>query len=343
MRVVVIGGTGNIGTALVRALRADPGVDEVVAVSRRPPLSGSPAAEATWRRADVAEDDLAPIVAGADAVVHLAWAIQPSHDGRRLWRTNVLGSRRVFQAAVAGGARAIVHASSIGAYSRGPKDRHVDEGWPRDGIATSFYARHKADAERRLDLLEQEHPDVRVVRMRPAFVFTRESAVRVTRLFAGPLVPRQALRLSKLPVIPDVPGVAFQVVHTEDVAEAFRLALHADVRGAFNLASEPPLDMPAVARILGARPLPVPPAIARALIGASWHARLQPSPPSWLDLALGVPLMDSTRARTELGWAPRVGAEAALLEVLDAARGGAPEGAAPAHRAPVREDSPGAA
>jgi nucleoside-diphosphate-sugar epimerase len=87
--------------------------------------------------ADIAEDDLVSRFAGADAVVHLAWEIQPSHDEAAMARTNLLGSHRVFEAAAAG-VGAIVYASSVGAYSPGPKDRAVDDSWPTDGIATSF-------------------------------------------------------------------------------------------------------------------------------------------------------------------------------------------------------------
>jgi len=84
-------------------------------------------------------------------VVHLAWLIQPSRDLAMLEATNVEGSRRVFAAAAAVGAGTLVHASSIGAYSPGPKDDPVGEDHPTDGIPTSFYSRHKAAAERLLD------------------------------------------------------------------------------------------------------------------------------------------------------------------------------------------------
>src|SRR5688500_4030743 len=119
MKVVVIGATGNVGTSLVRALGRDARVSGIVGVARRRPAW---AAERTrWVQADIAADPLEPILSGADAVVHLAWAIQPSHDQRELERINVDGSRRVFDAAATAGVGALVYASSIGAYSPGPK------------------------------------------------------------------------------------------------------------------------------------------------------------------------------------------------------------------------------
>jgi UDP-glucose 4-epimerase len=90
--------------------------------------------------ADVAQDDLRALFADADVVIHLAWLIQPSRDGAALERVNVHASRRVFEAAAEAGVARLVHASSVGVYSPGPKDRAVDESWPREGVASSFYS-----------------------------------------------------------------------------------------------------------------------------------------------------------------------------------------------------------
>ncbi len=68
--------------------------------------------------ADIAADDLRPVFARADVVIHLAWLIQPSRDGAALERANVHRSRRVFEAAAAAGVERLVHASSVGVYSR---------------------------------------------------------------------------------------------------------------------------------------------------------------------------------------------------------------------------------
>jgi nucleoside-diphosphate-sugar epimerase len=109
-----------------------------------------------------------------------------------------------------------------------------------------------------------------------------------------------------------------QAVHSSDVAEAYRLAVTGEARGAFNLAAGPVLDPDELGRALGARPVPVPSLVLRAAADASWRMRLQPTPPGWLDLALAVPVMGTGRARRELGWAPRVSSGEALRELLEA-------------------------
>jgi UDP-glucose 4-epimerase len=319
MRVVVVGATGNVGTSLLEALREEPKVDSVLGIARRlPELELS---KVEWARADVSRDDLVPHFRGADCVVHLAWKIQPSRDSGALRATNVHGSTRVFLAAAEAGVPALVYASSVGAYSPGPKDRRVDESWPTDGIRSSFYSRHKAEVERILDHFEADHPDTRVVRLRPGLIFKREAATGIRRLFAGPFVPSPLLHPRLLPVVPDLPRLRFQAVHSLDVGQAYRLAIVSpDARGAFNVAAEPELDPEELARILGAHRVPVPQGLARALTALTWRMRVQPTPPGWLDLGLSVPLMSDARARTELGWKPRHGADEALLELLDGMR-----------------------
>jgi UDP-glucose 4-epimerase len=314
VRVVVTGATGNVGTSLVHALAADSAVDEIIGLARRVPTIDVP--KTTWRAANVEVDDLVPLLRGADCVVHLAWRIQPSHDLAQLERTNVQGSGRVFRAVAEAQVPALVYASSVGAYSPGPKDRAVDESWPTGGTPSSFYGRHKAAVERLLDAFEREHPDRRVVRLRPGLIFKRGSAAEQRRYFLGQLFPSFLARPAAIPIVPDLPRLRFQAVHTDDVAEAYRRAVVGDVTGAFNVAAEPVLDPPELARLLDARPVRVPAGVVRTLMAATWRLRLQPTPPGWFDLALSVPVMDTTRARTVLGWQPSRSAGDAVLELL---------------------------
>ena len=328
MRVVVTGATGNVGTSVLRALERDDSVSEVIGIARRRPRMQLP--KVTWLECDIAHADLRPHLAGADALVHLAWLIQPSRDERITHAVNVQGSERVFAAAADAGVGAIVYASSVGAYSTGPKDRAVDESWPTEGIPTSFYARHKAAVERILDAFEAAHPEVRVVRLRPGLIFQREAASEIRRLFAGPLLPSPLLRRGLVPVIPRMPRLRFQAVHSHDVGEAYRLAVVTEsARGAFNLAASPVLDAEVLARALGARTVPVPPRVLRVLADVTWRARLQPTPPGWLDMALAVPIMDTTRAAEHLGWRPAHSSVDAFLELFDGMRDRAGYGTPP--------------
>jgi UDP-glucose 4-epimerase len=314
VRVVIVGATGNVGTSIIRSCSHDDRIDSIVGLARRVPDIDLP--KTTWARADVTHSDLASHFDGADAVIHLAWLIQPSRDIVKLRSTNVDGSRRVFEAVASAGVPALVYASSVGTYSPGPKDGAVDESWPARGVGTSFYSRHKAEVEAMLDTFEQQHPSMRVVRLRPGLIFKREAASEIRRLFMGPLLPSFLVRESLIPFVPNIDGLRFQAVHSYDVGDAYRLATVSEEGGVFNVAADPVLDPHELARVLNAKPVRMSPQTVRRLAQITWRLRLQPTPPGWADMGLSVPIMSTTKAREKLGWAPRYSSTEALTELL---------------------------
>jgi nucleoside-diphosphate-sugar epimerase len=324
MRIVITGASGNVGTSVLQALGRDPSVREIVGLCRRLPRLEFE--KTRWQTADVSTSDLEPLFRGADVVIHLAWLIQPSRDEAVTRQVNVTGSRRVFEAVAAAGVSSLVYASSVGAYAPGPATEAVEESWPTSGIESSFYSRHKAEVERLLDDFESRHPGVRVVRLRPGLIFKADAATEIRRLFVGPLMPNALVRREWLRVLPLPRGLRTQAVHSLDVGEAYRLAATRRVSGAFNIAAEPVLDAGTLAQALGARVLELPVALFRGAAAATWRLRLQPTSPGWLDMAMGSPVMDVSRARGELGWEARRNSIETLLELLDGLRerGGLP-------------------
>ena len=319
MRVVVVGATGNLGTALLTRLQAEPAVTELAGVARRAPRTASPPyGDVAWFSIDVGDEvavqQLAHAFAGADAVVHLGWALQPSHDRDGMWRTNVTGTSHVLAAAVRAGVPHVLAASSVGAYSRGPKRRRVDETYKTKGVRRSSYSRQKAANERAFDAFEAAHPDVTLTRMRPGLVFQPAAASEIVGLFLGRWVPTRWMQRHRLPFLPLAPRFVSQVVHADDVADAFWRAIDQTAGGAFNLAAEPVVTPDHVAHAFGTRVLPVPYRVMRAAALVTWLLRLQPTEPGWLDIAAKIPVMSTDRARSVLGWAPRHTADATLRQ-----------------------------
>jgi nucleoside-diphosphate-sugar epimerase len=312
MRVAVIGGTGNVGLALVERLARNPDITGTVAISRRQPDQLPAGVE--WRAGDLA-DGVEHALGDVDAVVHLAWLFQPTHAPETTWSSNVVGTARLLHwLGTEARVKTLVYASSLGAYSpdlRGP----VDETAPTHGIVTSSYSVEKAYAERMLDAFEARHPGTRVVRMRPAFIIGAEAAVEQRRLFGGPFAPGRTIGRWGLPLLPD-PGVRFQVLHRTDAARAYELALTRNASGAFNLAADPPVDVRDVADCLGGRAVRVPAGVVRTAVTAAWHAHLVPLSPGIFDLVARTPLLDTTRARDELGWQPQHTPKEALADLV---------------------------
>ncbi|MBI2709143.1 MAG: NAD-dependent epimerase/dehydratase family protein [Actinobacteria bacterium] len=310
-RVVVTGATGNVGTSLVRRLLGDPAVGSVVGVARRPPADlGVLGAGVEWRAADVAVDDLREVFVGADAVVHLAWRIQPSRDPDGMWRVNVSGTERVLDAVVACGVPAFVQASSLAAYVPAPQGRLVGEEWPIGGVASSPYSWQKAYVERTIDTFEARHPAIRVVRMRPTLLVKPEAVRAVRRYFAGLLLARPIAGRHLTALLTHAP-LAFQILHTDDAADAFaRAALDDGAHGAFNVSTD---------EVLGrSRPsLEAPLAFAAEALS---RLHVQPLDRGWVELFFRGPLLDSGRAKAELGWKPEHDPRQALSDTLAAAR-----------------------
>ncbi|MFB6896627.1 NAD-dependent epimerase/dehydratase family protein [Streptomyces hydrogenans] len=331
-RVVVTGATGNVGTSVVRALVRDPGVESVLGLARRRPGLDLPGVD--WATVDLSldrdEPRLAQYVSEADAVVHLAWRFNPTHDPVTTWQTNVLGALRVCEAVAAAHVPALVFASSVGAYSPGPQGGvPVSEAWPTHGWPGATYSREKAYLERVLDTFERDHPQTRVVRMRPAFLFKEEAASEQRRIFAGRFLPGQLVRPDLLPVLPEPEGLRFQVLHTDDAADAYVRAVLRDVRGAFNLAAEPVVDAALLGEMFGARPVKVPAGAVRGALAAAWHLRLAPASPGLFDLLRHLPVMSTDRAREELDWRPEATSLEALEAFLRGVRAGAGDDTAP--------------
>jgi len=319
MRIILVGGSGNIGTAVLRKLGADHPDWSLVGLSRRKPAPAPPYDGVSWHGVDVSDPavttKLVELFAGADAVVNFAWGFQPTRNALYLHRVGPGAVRTIADAADLAGVGQLVQLSSVGAYREADRPgQHVDESWPTSGMPTSLYSRHKAEAERVLDEFEQQSGRVVVTRIRPGLVMQRAAGGSLARYGLPGYLPAVALRL--LPVVPVGRRLIIPVVHADDVAGAIVAALERRAGGAFNVAAEPGVTGTDIAAILRAWSVPVPPPVLSALVQLTWQLRLQRIDAGWLDMAFSVPLLDCSRARRELDWRPTIDARAALAQAI---------------------------
>ncbi|WP_167198774.1 NAD-dependent epimerase/dehydratase family protein [Brevibacterium pigmentatum] len=337
MRVAVIGATGNVGTAVLDVLGRTPEITSVLGISRRmPDTEAEPYSGCEWRSIDIAaassegtaHRDLTEALTGADAVIHLAWLIQPNSDRDLLRRVNVDGTARVAAAVAAAGVPHLVVASSVGAYSPDDSMDKRDEEWPTEGIRSSHYSVDKAAQERVLDDFCADHPEITVTRLRPALIFGAPAASEIQRYFLGTWMPVQLLRAGRLPFLPLPAGLrGVQAVHSTDVARAYVASVLRRRSGAFNICADDVLHPKDLAELLDhGRHIPVPNGAVRAALGMGHSSSLVAADAGWLDMGLHVPLMDNGRARRELGWEPEYSAMDAARELLKGMADG--EGAA---------------
>ncbi|WP_100498315.1 NAD-dependent epimerase/dehydratase family protein [Geodermatophilus chilensis] len=324
LTVAVTGPTGTFGNGLVPLLQADDRVTRIVGIARRP----FDPAERGWtkmeyRRGDVRDPAaLEEAFAGADVVVHLAFLITGNASRQTTRAINVDGTLNVFRAAASAGARRFVYASSVAAYGWHPDNPEpIPEDWPVRPAARLFYAQEKAELEQLLGAESATTPGLALYLLRPSIVLG-PNAVGAKDVLPGPLAPlgrRLFGRPRRLPVtIPVVaPGLRLQVVHEEDVGRALQLCVvAAGPPGAYNIAGDGVLTVADVAREFGALPIPVP--AAPAELAARAVARLPFLPPAaeWVEAASRPVIMDTAKAKQQLGWRPRYTGWEALRATL---------------------------
>jgi nucleoside-diphosphate-sugar epimerase len=192
-----------------------------------------------------------------------------------------------------------------------------DETWPTRGIRTSHYSVDKAAQERVLDEFAAVHADLVIARLRTALVFQSEAGAQVGRYFLGPLLPRRLFAPAALPFLPLPAGLRLQVVHADDAAQAYLSVLLRRAGGAFNVAARDVLWPADLARLLDhGRVVTMPPSLVRPAHALAWRVHAIAADPGWLEMGMGVPLMDSARVRAELGWAETRSAAETLTEML---------------------------
>jgi nucleoside-diphosphate-sugar epimerase len=267
------------------------------------------------------------LVAEADVVVHLAYLIMGSRAASHL--VNLDGSRHVFEAAVAADRpRRLVYTSSVAAYGYHPENpQPLTEDVPPSGSKEHYYSQQKAECETLLRDLTVG-TDLEVYVLRPCIVAGPQATALADAMpwrHVSARLPATARKaLTKVPglrmVVPD-PGNPLQLVHHDDVAGAIAAAvLGRGEPGAYNLAADGTVTFSDVATALGALPVPVPQAAATVVSEVVAKLPWVPALAEWIHVARTPVLMDTSRAKGLLGWAPQHTSEETLAEMASAVR-----------------------
>jgi nucleoside-diphosphate-sugar epimerase len=327
LTVAVTGPTGEIGKPFVSALDRSRDIDRIVGMARRP----FDAATSGWRKVEYRQGDVLDrgsveaLCAGADVVVHLAFIIVAG--SRESEHINLEGSRNVFESAVAAGAQRLVYASSVAAYGFPALDRPIVEDDPAMGNDDMPYSHHKAQVEALLgEVLDGSDVDAYI--FRPCIVAGPSAPILINQIPYVRLGERLPGALRAVfdvvpilkPVLPD-PGVPFQLVHHDDVAQAMRAGvLGRGEPGAYNLAGDGVITMSDLARELGYYSVPVPELAVDATAELVSRLPLVPDEVTWIEAVRRPTLMDTARARRLLRWRPKWDAPSTLRATVSAAR-----------------------
>lgn len=318
--VAVTGPTGEIGLSAVTALEREPAVDAIIGMARRPfDPSSHGWLKTTYQQGDILDREAVDVlVAQADVVIHLAFMIMGSRDESA--RVNLEGSRNVFEATVAAERpRRLVYTSSVAAYGyHSENPAPLTEDVPARGSAEHYYSAQNAASEALLAEITKDSP-LEVFVLRPCIVAGPKATALADAMpwnqLPGPMRAVVTAVPVLKPVVPD-PGFPLQLVHHDDVATAIALAATAPAPpGVYNIAGDGVVTVADVARALGGRPVRVPAVAATAASAAISRVPLVPSMLEWLHTARTSMVMDTTKAKTQLGWRP-LHSSAETLEAL---------------------------
>ena len=327
LTVAVTGPTGTFGFGLMPLLQADPRIDRIVGIARRPfDPSAHGWSKLEYRRGDVRDPEaLRGAFEGADVVVHLAFMITGTASRQTIREINVEGTLGAFWAAAEARAKRFVYASSVAAYGFHPDNPvGMTEDWPVRPAARLFYAQEKAELERLLGEQAGDHPGVGLYLLRPPVVLGPHAVGGKDVLPAPVAAAAQTIfgvvhRLG-VPIPVPAPDLPMQFIHEDDVGQALlKCAVAEGPPGAYNIAADGVLAMADVIRELGLTPVPVPAALAsRAARAAASIPPLPFVPPvvEWIEAASHPAIMDTTKAKQELGWRPKYTALEALRDTL---------------------------
>ena len=326
LTVAVTGPTGEIGKPFIRALERHKDVTRILGMARRP---FDPKAQ-KWSKTEYRQGDVLDraavdaLCAEADVVVHLAFIIvagsKESHS------INLEGSRNVFEAAVKAKCERLVYASSVAAYGfHEDNPQPLTEDIPARGTEAHPYSADKAAVE---DLLSEvvEGYDTDAYVFRPCIVAGPEAPVLINSIpyvqLSGKLPGAVRSLFDQVPILKPVlpdPGVPFQLVHHDDVALALRAAvLGRGAPGVYNLAGPGEVTMRDLADALGYYTVPVPELALDATAEVIARLPFLPDEASWIEAARIPVLMDTAKARSELGWRPRHDALDTLKATVEA-------------------------
>jgi UDP-glucose 4-epimerase len=297
MRYVITGGSGYIGSRLVEHLAGREDTERIVVCDLNPPRVMRPKVE--FERLDVRDREAARSVlerVKPDALVHLAFILNPVHDEHFMYDVDVNGTHNVLEAAGQAGTEHVLVTTSAAAYGAFPDNPvPLTEEDPVRGVASFSYARDKTEADRLCQLWAAKYPDRRMTIVRPCIVF-------------GPSVDNYLLRLwTKQPFQVDVGNMEneLQFVHEEDVVGGVIRLLEGKYEGAFNVAGDGFMTLRETVELAGQPIRRMPLWLYRALGKVMWALHQAETPPGQIEFAIYPWVVSNERLKKVAGWKPR--------------------------------------
>lgn len=308
LSVAVTGAAGFLGSRLIENLCADDRVGAVSGFDVRPPTFTHP--KFVFDELDVRDSALESRLHGIDAVVHLAFIMDPIRDETQMRDVNVNGSQNVFKSAAKAGVDHLVYTSSAIVYGAHPDNKiPLDEEAPLRANLDFSYAAHKLEVEYVIREVVDDYPKLNVTILRPAIVF-------------GAHVDNAWSHALEVPFLFGIQGHTppLQFVHEEDVAAALEFAIFEKITGAYNLAAPGWLEVEEMMGIVKRRKFELPEPVAFALVERLWSLGLAEAPAGMLHYVMH-PWVVTTDKLSAAGFTAKYSNREAFTAGVEVSRG----------------------
>ena len=302
--VAITGINSYFASTLLPRLQDDPNVERIIGIDVTPWKGGCKKVD--FRRMDIRSDRLPDLLAGVDALYHLAFVVAERHDQNETRDINVRGTRNVFESAVKAGVKKVIYTSSTTVYGAHPDNPlGFDESQELRPNTDSYYSSQKADVERLADEIFRSHREITFTALR-------------TALAAGPHMRNFFDKLYSMPVLALANGATplQHFIHEEDLGEALHVVLRQDVPGMFNVGADDAVPADWAFREAGVRVIRLPSNVLKALTQAAFTLRLLPTGQGWASLSEHTIFPNSEKFKRATGWRPRYSSAETFREYL---------------------------
>jgi len=303
-KVAITGVTSYFASTLLPFLQADPDVDEIIGIGRKPWPGGYD--KLTYFREDIRSEKLFEIFRGVDTVYHLAFVVGEIHDKKSTLDININGSRNVFKACAENKVKKVIYTSSMTAYGS-----HRDNilGFTEESLLRrnedNYYNSSKIDVENFVTEFFSHYPDIILTVLRAGLLV----GPNINNMFSD-------LWTMKITALPAGRTTHNQMISEQDLGEAMYLAFKKELPGIYNVAADDAVPTRSCFKAAGAVVIPLPTFLLKIIANLAFKLHLFPASEGWVSVGEYTIFCNNEKFKKAADWKPKHSSREAFEQFL---------------------------